>query len=166
MHGGGGILGRAPSPHHSLCLPGGPANFCPKNRSPPSAFFIETEDRSSERDQIAKDLRWRPLFFWSSPSTLRAKSIPKKNNIGFGANCWGIPKASRLRKGFPKSFFAPFLPPPETVLFYLQCTNCTLVCDQIENKSSSFVLLNASILRKYRGKPSLRFARFQQFIEL
>ena len=61
----------------------------------------------------------------------------------------------------PKTFFAP-LPPethysgtgPVTVLSYLQCTNCTVVCDHIANKSSSFVLLNASILRKYRGKPS------------
>ena len=75
----------------------------------------------------------------------------------------------------PKVLCPPPPPPPEThysgsgpvtVLFYLQCTNCTLVCDQIENKSSSFVFLNASILGKYREKPSLRFASFQQFIEL
>ena len=40
---------------------------------------------------------------------------------------------------------------PVTTLFYLQCTNYTVVCDQIANKSSLFVLLIASILRKYRG---------------
>ena len=39
-------------------------------------------------------------------------------------------------------------------LLSLQCTNYTAVCDQIDNKS--FVLLNASILGKYREKPSLR----------
>ena len=49
---------------------------------------------------------------------------------------------------------------PGTVLFYLQCTIYTVVCDQIGNKSSSFVVLNVSILRKYRGKPSLRSASF------
>ena len=40
---------------------------------------------------------------------------------------------------------------PVSILFYLQWANDTVVCDQIANKSSSFVLLNASILRKYRG---------------
>ena len=42
------------------------------------------------------------------------------------------------------------------LLSFLQCWNYTLVCDQIDNKS--FVLLNASILGKYRKKPSLRSA--------
>ena len=57
---------------------------------------------------------------------------------------------------------------PVTTLFYLhlQCTSYTVVCDQIANKSSSFFPLNASILGKYRGKPSLRFGSFWQFIEI
>ena len=38
----------------------------------------------------------------------------------------------------------------------LQCTNCTVICDQIGNKS--LVLLNASILREYRKNSSLRSA--------
>ena len=49
----GGIFGRAPSPNHSLFLPKRPANFCPKTGHHKRFFFIETEDRSSERDQIA-----------------------------------------------------------------------------------------------------------------
>ena len=53
MHGGGCFLGRAPSPNHSLCLPRGPANFCPKTGHHKRFFFVETEDRSSERNQIA-----------------------------------------------------------------------------------------------------------------
>ena len=62
---------------------------------------------------------------------------------------------SQLRKRPPQLFV-----PPEThnsgagpviILLYLQCTNYTVVWDQIANKSSLFVLLNASILRKYRG---------------
>ena len=42
------------------------------------------------------------------------------------------------------------------LLFFSQCTNYTVVCDQIANKS--FVLLNASILGEYRKKTSLRSA--------
>ena len=49
---------------------------------------------------------------------------------------------------------SPPAPPPGYATVY------TAVCDQIANKSSSFVVLNASILRKYRGKPSLRSASF------
>ena len=49
---------------------------------------------------------------------------------------------SWLRKRPPKSFFAPLetrysSSGPVAILFYLQCTNCTLVCDQIANKSYS-----------------------------
>ena len=42
------------------------------------------------------------------------------------------------------------------LLSFLQCAKYTVVCDQIANKS--FFLLNASILGKYREKPSLRSA--------
>ena len=42
------------------------------------------------------------------------------------------------------------------LLSFLQCTNYTVVCDQIAKKS--FVVLNASILGKYRKKTSLRSA--------
>ena len=42
------------------------------------------------------------------------------------------------------------------LLSFLNCAKHTVVCDQIANKS--FVLLNASILREYREKPSLRSA--------
>ena len=42
------------------------------------------------------------------------------------------------------------------LLSFLQCTNYTVVCDQIANKW--FVLLNASILGEYRKKMSLRSA--------
>ena len=42
------------------------------------------------------------------------------------------------------------------LLSFLHCTKYTVVCDQIANKS--FVLLNASILREYRKKPSLQSA--------
>ena len=42
------------------------------------------------------------------------------------------------------------------LLSFLQCAKYIVVCDQIANKS--FVVLNASILGKYREKPSLRSA--------
>ena len=42
------------------------------------------------------------------------------------------------------------------LLSFLQRAKYTVVCDQIANKS--FVLLNASIMGKYREKPSLRSA--------
>ena len=92
---------------------------------------------------------------------MRAKSIPKEHSIGFGAkylpDCCRIPNSSGL--GCVSVPPKVFVPPetlysgagPATTLLYLQCTNCTVVCEQIANKSSSFVLLNAGILRKYRG---------------
>ena len=103
------------------------------------------------------------LFFWSSPPNLRAKSMQKKDNIGFGAKyspdrC-RIPNSSGL--GCATCPLLSFCAPPQThysgsvpgtILFYSQCTINTVVCDQTANKSASFVLLNASILRKYRGK--------------
>ena len=42
------------------------------------------------------------------------------------------------------------------LLSFWQCTNYTVVCNQIANKS--FVLLNASIVGEYCEKPSLRSA--------
>ena len=42
------------------------------------------------------------------------------------------------------------------LLSFLQCTKCTVVCDQIANQS--FVLRKASILGQYRKKFSLRSA--------
>ena len=135
---------------------------------------MKQQDRSSECNQVALDFAMKTffLFFRSSTPNLRAKSIPKKDNTGFGAKyspdrC-RIPNSSGLGcvSVPPPSFCAP-LPQthysgsvPGTVLFYSQHTIYTVVCDQIANKSSSFVVLNASILRKYRGKPSLRSARF------
>ena len=130
-------------------------------------------DRSSERVSSSLKFCDENLFFifLSSPPNLRAKSIPKKDNIGFGekcsSDCSDISKAFGL--GCVSVLPKIFCPPPEThysgsgpvtVLFYLQCTNCTVVCDQRAIKSSLFVLLHASILRKYHGKPSLRFASF------
>ena len=44
------------------------------------------------------------------------------------------------------------------LLSNLRWTNYTVVCDQIANKS--FILLNASILRKYRKKPSSKSASY------
>ena len=48
------------------------------------------------------------------------------------------------------------------LLSNLQCTNYTVVCDQIADKS---LKLNANIYAEYREKPSLRSASLQQFIE-
>ena len=42
------------------------------------------------------------------------------------------------------------------LLSCLQSTNYTVICDQIANKS--YVIINSSILREYREKPSLRSA--------
>ena len=114
------------------------------------------------------------VFFWSSSPNLRAKSIPKKNNKGFGAKyspdrC-RIPNLSGL--GCLSVPPPKFLCPPQTnysgsvpgtILFYSQCTIYTVVCDHIANKLSSFVLLHATILRKYRGKP---FCNLQVFCNL
>ena len=102
------------------------------------------------------------FIFWSSPPNLRAKSIPKKDNTGFGAKY--LPDRCRIpnSSGFgcvsipPPKFLCP-LPQthysgsmPGTILFYSQCTIYTVVCDQIAKISSSFVLLNIIfILRKY-----------------
>ena len=139
---------------------------------------MRQQDRSSERNQVALDFAMKTFFFWSSPPNLRAKSTPKKDNTGFGAkyspdrcripNLYGLGCVSAP----PPKFLCP-LPQtrysgsvPRTALFYSQCTIYTVVCDQIANKSFSFVVLNASILRKYRGKPSLRSASFWEFIEL
>ena len=71
---------------------------------------------------------------------------------------------SRLRKRPPAQVFvSPSA--KHTTLAPCQVLYCSIrSCDQIAN--SSFVVLNASILRKYRGKPSLRSASFQHFIEL
>ena len=96
------------------------------------------------------------------------------DNIGFGAkylpDCWGISKASGLScVSVPPKVFCPAPPQKKTihsesrhvtVLFYLRCKNCTKVCDQIANKSSLFVLLNASILRKYRRKTVFAICKF------
>ena len=41
--------------------------------------------------------------------------------------------------------------PPQNTLLWRRACYYTAVCDQIANKSSLFVLLNASILRKYSG---------------
>ena len=83
----------------------------------------------------------------------------------YSPDCCRIPNASGLVSFvYPKIFV-----PREThysgaglitILFFLQCTNYTVVCNQIADKSSSFALRNASILGKYRGKPSLRSASF------
>ena len=64
----------------------GPANFCPKTGHH-KRFSMKQQDRSSERDQAAKDFATKTVFyfFWSSPPNLRAKSIPKEDNIGFEA---------------------------------------------------------------------------------
>ena len=116
-------------------------------------------------------------FFWSSPPNLRAISLQKKDNIRIWSKIFtrSLPHSefvwSRLRKRPPTQVFEP----PQThysgsvlgaILFYSQCMINTVICDQRANKSSSFVLLNASILRKYRRKPSLRSASVLQFIKL
>ena len=135
---------------------------------------MKQQDRSSERNQVALDFVMKTFFsfFQSSPPSLRAKSIPKKDNIGFGAkyspDLCRIPNSSDLGcvSVPPPSFCAPILQAhysgsvPGTVLFYSQCTIYTVFCDQIANKSPSCVVLNASILRKYRGKPSLQSVSF------
>ena len=48
---------------------------------------MKQQDRSGERDQVAQDLAMKTFFhfFWSSLLNMRAKSIPKKDNTGFGA---------------------------------------------------------------------------------
>ena len=176
-----GMAFRAVSPQITACAPQARVYFCssttskllPKNRSPHTLFSMKQQDRSSSLRFCDEDL----FFFWSSPSNLRANSTLKKDNIGFGAKyspdrC-SIPNSSGL--GCVSVTPPEFLCPPQThysgsvpgtVLFYSQRTIYTVVCDQIASKSSSFVLLNASILRKYRGKPSLRSASFKQFIEI
>ena len=85
----------------------------------------------------------------------------------YSPDCIGIRKASGLGcVSVPPNVFLPHFEThysgsgPVTLLFYLQCTNYNVVCDQIANQLSSFALLNANSLRKYRGKPSLRFASF------
>ena len=168
---GRGILGRAPQ--ITVCVPQSKVNFCistrgptkllPQNTSPQTLFFHETAGQiewtwSSSLRFCDEDLYL--FIFWYSPPNLRKKSIPKAENIGFGAkyspDCCRIPNAF----GFgcvsaPQNFCTPEThysgARPVTILFYLQCTNYTVVCDQIANKSSLFVLLNASILKKYRG---------------
>ena len=129
------------------------ANFCLKTDNHSRFFSMKQQDRSREQDQewtwsrsrfCDKDLFY---FFWSSPPNLRAKSIPKEDNIVFGAkyspDCCRIANASGLGcVSVPPKVFVP----PEThfsgsgpviILFYLQCTNYTVVLDQIANKSSS-----------------------------
>ena len=118
-------------------------------------------------------------FFWSTPPNLRTKSVLKVDNIGFGANyspvCCRISNtygcvSVRLLKRTPKIFRAP----RNTLLWrracyyivLLQCTNYSVVCDQIAHKSNPFVLLNGRIWGKYCGKPSLRSASLRQFIDL
>ena len=145
----------------------------PENNSPQTLFFYETARPiewtwSSSPRFCDEDLFF--YFFWFSPPNLRAKSILKEDNIGFRAkssqDCSRIPNAFGFGcVSVPQKVFVP--PPntllrrqPVTILFYLQCPNYTVVCDQITNKSSSFLLPNASILGKYRGKPSSRCARF------
>ena len=131
---------------------------------------MKQQDRSSERNQVTIDFSMKTFFiFLSSLPNLRAKSMPKKDNTGFGAKyspdrC-RIPNSSGLGcvSVPPPKFLCP--PPPNTLLrlrarYYSLCTIYTVVCDQIANKSSSFAVLNASILTKYRGKPSLRSASF------
>ena len=76
---------------------------------------------------------------------------------------------SRLRNRPPRAFVPPethYFGTGQLLLSYLQCTNYAVICDQRANKSYSFVLLNASILGKYREKPSLRSASLQQLIEV
>ena len=46
---------------------------------------MKQEDKSSERDQAAKDFTMKTFFFWSSFPNLREKSAPKEDNIEFGA---------------------------------------------------------------------------------
>ena len=82
---------------------------------------MKQQDRSSERNQVALDFAMKTffLFVWSSPPNLRAKSIPKKDNTGFGAKyspdrC-RIPNSSGLgcvSVPSPK-FLCP--PPPNTI---------------------------------------------------
>ena len=115
------------------------------------------------------------LFLWSLPPNLRTKSVLKEDNLGFGAKYspdgFRIPNASGpgcvnvSRKVFLPLKTPYFSAEPVTIRFYLLCTNYSVVCDQRANESSSFVLLNASILGKYRGKQALRYASLQQFIE-
>ena len=173
-------------PQITACVPQARVNFCssttskllPKNRSPQTIFSMKQQDRSSERNQVAFDFAMKTFFsfFWSSPLNLKVKSIQKKDNIGFGAKYspdrFRIPNSSSLgcvSVPHPSFCATPFPPPPQThysgsvpgtILFYSLCAIYTVVCDQIVNKSLSFVLLNASILRKYRGKTSLRSASF------
>ena len=108
MHGGKGAVFRPVPPKVTACVPQarvnfstrtrGPANYCPKARHH-KRFSIKHHDRSSERDQVDKDFTMKTffLFFCSSPN-MRKKSIPKKDNIEFGAkyspDCCRISNAS------------------------------------------------------------------------
>ena len=70
------------------------------------------------------------FLFWSSPPNLRAKSIPKEDNIGFGAkyspDCCGIPKASGL--GCVSVLQKVFLPPPSrNSLLWRRACCCTVL---------------------------------------
>ena len=137
-----------------------PANFWPKTGTT-NAFFCDTTKQiewtwSSSLRFCDEDLFF---LFWFSPSNLRVKSIPKEDNVGFGANyspeCCRIPNASGF--GCVSVPLKVFVPPEThysgaglvTILFYLQCMNYTVVCNQMAYKSSWFVLQNASILSKY-----------------
>ena len=67
----GGGLGRAPQ--ITACAPQarvnvctstrGPANFCPKTGHQKRFFSMKQEDRSSERNQVAKDFAMTTFFY-------------------------------------------------------------------------------------------------------
>ena len=98
---------------------------------------MKQQDRSSDRNQVALDFAMKIFFYFFSLhlQNLRAKSIPKKVNTGFGAKystdrCH-IPNSS----GFgcvsvpPPKFFPP---PPNTyctVLFAVHNLYCGLLPD-------------------------------------
>ena len=114
-------ISRLKFPNHCLCPPSDrkllylhkrTSKICPKTGHH-KCFSTEQQDRLSERDQVTYDFAMKTffLFLWSSLPNLRAKSIPKKDNLGFGAkylltrllkhskSIW-----SSLRKHLPKSF--------------------------------------------------------------
>ena len=141
-------------------------------------FFLQKQqDRSSERNQVALDFTMKASFFyfvslhlqiWGQNLYQRRITQDLEQNIHQIAAAFRIRLVSTAQVSPRPSFCAPLpqthysgsVPGRPTVLFYSQCTIYTLVCDQIANKSSSFVVLNASSLRKYRGKPSLWSASF------
>ena len=167
-----GMAFRAVSPQITASATQARVNFCssttskllPKNRQPQTLFAMKQQNRSSERNQVALDFAMKTFFiFLVFTSKFQGKIHTKERyhriRSKYSPNCCRIPNSSGLGcVSFPPPKFLCPLPQthysgsvPDTVLFYSQCTIYTVVCDQIANKSSSFVLLNASILRSLRS---------------